>query len=211
MPIIPRNRIAGGLILLATVAAVFLMLHHPTSLTGTEDDHFLADWSNAPVHGAMIGGLVVLMLGFSFLPDFLGRGQVSVRAGQIAFNGGMVALAGAALVNGFALGTVVTAPAGPGNLTDQILVLSALNRALDNLGLVLVAVAMVAWAVRMIRLDLTFRIIGALGIVAALLAVAWLHVGQGAFGLEVAVVATLVFAVWSSLIGLRMMRVPAAA
>lgn len=210
MQTIPRSRIAGGLILLATVAAVFLMLHHPTSMTGTEDGRFLADWSSAPVHGAMIAGLFVLMLGFSFLPDFLGRGRVSVRAGQIAFTAGMVALAGAALVNGFALGTVVAAAPGSGDLTDQVLVLGALNRALDNLGLVLVAAAMVAWAVRMIRLDLVFRVIGALGILAALLAVGWLHVGQGAFGLEVAVVATLVFAVWSSLIGLRMMRAPAA-
>ncbi len=48
-----EDRLGGGLMLGGTLAALFLMLHHPTSLHGPDDGHLMRDWSNGLVHGGM--------------------------------------------------------------------------------------------------------------------------------------------------------------
>lgn len=200
-----QNRTAGVLILGATLAAVFLVLHHPTSLDGTPDRLLLADWSNTLVHGGMIAVLCVLNLGVSWLPDLVGERHVSVRAGRMAFAGGMAAFVGAALINGFASLGLVAGGGDSSTLALQMGVLTALNRALANLGMVLAAAAMAFWAIRMLRLDLTLKIAGGLGVGVAMLAANWLIVGRGAFGFYPALIATLAFGAWSSMIALRLM------
>ena len=184
MDIKQEARQAGGLLLAGTGASVVLMLHHPTSLGGPDDGLLLGDWSNAGVHGGMIVCLMAIGLGGSTVPRWLGEGHLSVRAGRMLFTGGVAALIVAALVNGFA--------------ADG---LTALNQTFAVFGMASVAAALALWAARMVRLDLP-----ATGLGAGALALWWLAVGEGRFGLIPAVVATGVFAAWSVLTAASLLR-----
>lgn len=200
------TRLAGGLIIAATIGTLVLMLHHPTSLDGPDDGLLMGDWTNTGVHGGMIVCLLMLRFGFSDWARWLGRDHASVRAGAMAFDAGMTAFVAAALINGFATAGLLAVQADPAAVRLQLAAFGALNRALANFGMVLTAVAMALWAVRMLRLSVLTRLAGALGLAIAALAGGWMIVGQGAFGLYPATVATLLFGAWSTLVASRMMR-----
>lgn len=200
------TRLGGALMLGATLAALALMLHHPTSLHGPDDGRLMRDWSNALVHGGMIACLLVLMAGASVLPRRLGERRLSVRAGALAFNGGVVAMIGAALINGFTVPRILAAAASPGLARLQASPFSALNQVLALFGMVLVGLACALWAVRMLRLDPVTKIAGGLGVAIAVLAVGWLMHGHGDFGLLPAMTALTVFAVWSLITAVQLLR-----
>ncbi|RZJ32689.1 MAG: hypothetical protein EON85_00225 [Brevundimonas sp.] len=179
-----------------------LMLHHPTSLHGPDDGLLLGDWSNTGVHGGMILCLMVIGVGVSTVPRWLGETHLTVRAGGMAFTGGMAALITAALVNGFAIERL----AGPAAAL-QLPVLAALNQTLAGFGMLMVAAALGLWAVRLLGLSLLAKGAGVVGLVAVLAAAGWLLHGDG-FGLVPATVATGVFAAWSVLTAACLMRGP---
>lgn len=199
-----EGRLSGGLIIASVLGALMLMLHHPTSFNGPDDGLLLNDWSNQFVHGAMIACLFMLRFSFRTWVRRLGTDHASVRAGTMVFDAGMTAFIGAALITGFAVGGL----AGQGDseaVLTQVMSLGAVNRALANLGIVLTAAAMTLWSVRMLRLMALAKIAGALGLVVAVVAVGWMTVGKGAFGLYPATVATVLFGAWSLLVAARMM------
>jgi hypothetical protein len=200
------GRTEGGLMLAATLLALFLMLHHPTSLNGPDDGHLMGDWSNGLVHGGMIACILVLMAGASVLPRRLGERHLSVRAGAMAFNGGMAALIGAALINGFTVPRIMAAAADPAMARLQASPFGALNQVLAFFGMVLIGLACALWAVRMLRLGLVTKIAGGLGIVVAVLSGWWLIHGHGDFSLLPAVIALTVFAVWSLTVAVQLIR-----
>jgi hypothetical protein len=199
-----EGNLSGALIIAAVLGTWILMLHHPTSFQGQNDGLLLNDWSNQLVHGAMIICLFMLRFAFSTWARLLGADHAWVRAGTMSFDGGMTAFIGAALISGFAASGLVVDQADPDAIRLQLKSFVALNRALANLGMVLVAAAMPLWAVRMLPLKGLTRIAGAFGVLIALIAVGWLVVGQGAFDLYPATVATLLFGAWSLLIALQM-------
>lgn len=199
----PEGRLSGGLIIVAVLGALVLMLHHPTSVNGPDDGRLLNDWSNTAVHGAMMVCLFLLRFAFSSWARRLGPDHASVRAGTMAFDGGMTAFIAAALFSGFAA-SGLAAQADPDAVRLQLQAFGALNRALANLGMVLTVVAMALWAPRMLRLTALTRIAGAVGLVVAVVAVGWMVVGHGAFGLYPATAATVLFGAWSLLIAVQM-------
>jgi hypothetical protein len=201
-----HTRLAGGLIIAATVGSLVLMLHHPTSLDGHDDGMLMGDWTNSGVHGGMIACLLMLRFGLSEWARRLGREHASVRAAAMAFDAGMTAFIGAALINGFAVSGLLAGQTDPAAVRLQVAAFGTLNRALANFGMILTAVAMALWAERMLRLDPLTRTAGAVGVAVALAAVGWIIVGQGAFGLVPATVATVLFGAWSILVASRMMR-----
>ncbi|RZJ40335.1 MAG: hypothetical protein EON86_12630 [Brevundimonas sp.] len=204
MDIRGEARQAGGLMLAGTGASVMLMLHHPTSLKGADDGLLMHDWSNGAVHGGMVVCLLVIALGVSMVPRWLGERHLSVRAGRMLFTGGIAALIVAALVNGFAAERL----AGPAAAAVQFPVLAALNQTAAVFGMLSMAAAMALWAVRMLGLRPVAKAAGSVGLMGAVLAVGWLIHGGGAFGLIPAVVATGVFAAWSALTAACLLRVP---
>lgn len=208
MDIKQEARQAGGLMLAGTGASVMLMLHHPTSLRGPDDGVLLGDWSNAGVHGGMIVCLMAIGLGASSVPRWLGERHLSVRAGRMAFTGGVTALIVAALVNGFAADGLAARADSPALLAVQFPVLWALNQTFAVFGVALVAAAMALWAAGMLRLGVLAKVAAVAGLGAGGLALWWLAVGEGRFGLIPAVVATGIFAAWSVLTAACLLRGP---
>lgn len=201
------SRLSGGLIIAAVLGALVLMLHHPTSFEGPDDGLLMTDWSNTIVHGAMIVCLFLFRFAFGTWARRLGTAHASVRAGTIAFDAGMNAFIGAALISGFAArGLAAHGGANPDQASLQLYVFVALNRALANLGMVLTGAAMALWAVRMLRLMPLTRVAGGLGLVVAVVAAGWMVLGRGAFGLYPATMATVLFGAWSLVVAAQMMR-----
>lgn len=197
-------RLSGALIIATALGVLVLMMHHPTSFKGPDDGLLLDDWSNNSVHGAMIVCLFMLRFSFVTWARHLGTKHASVRAGMIAFDAGMTAFVGAALITGFAADSLA-GQADPEVARMQATTLGALSHALANLGMVLTALAMTLWAVRMLRLTVLTKLAGALGLVVTAVTAWWMVIGQGAFGLYPATVATLLFGAWSLLVASRMM------
>lgn len=191
-----EERQAAGLLLAGIVGAALLMSHHPTSLRGPDDGRLLADWSNSAVHGGMVLCLLLILLGGSVIPRWLGEARLSVRAGRLAFTGGLIALIISGLVNGFAMERLIGRP----EAAIQLPVLGALNQSAAMFGVVMVAAAMALWGLSMIRREAILKVASVIGFAAAVLAAGWLVHGEGRFGLIPAVVATGVFAAWSALI-----------
>lgn len=201
-------RQAGALLLAGTGASLALMLHHPTSLRGPDDGLLLSDWSNSAVHGGMIVCLMLIGLGGSTAPRWLGQSHLSVRAGRMTFTGGIGALIVAALINGFAADGLAARTESPAALALQFGVLAALNQTLAVFGMALVAAALALWAVRMLQLNALAKAGGVVGLAAAALALGWLVHGGGRFGLMPATVAAAVFAAWSALTAACLLRGP---
>ncbi|WP_428152474.1 hypothetical protein [Brevundimonas sp.] len=192
-----QTRAHGALIATATGLALVLMLHHPTSLSaGHDDGQLLGDWSNGFVHAAMIGCILALALGFDGVKRHLDETRLLTRAGALLLGAGFLALAGAAVVNGFAAGRLMAAASDPTVREAGLRTLWALNQSLTGLGTVLVALGAAIWSPGLWRLGGAGRVAAGLGV--ALLGLAlWHGTTDGDFGLHVAVAATAAFALWS--------------
>lgn len=190
-------RADGAVIAIATGLALVLMLHHPTSLqTGHDDGFLLSDWSNGFVHAAMIGCLLALAVGFDGVKRRLNETRLLTRTGAILLGAGFLALAGAAVVNGFATARLLASTSDPVIREVGGPAFWALNQSLTALGTVLVALGAAAWSPRLWRLSVAGRVAAALGVALAALAV-WHTTTDGGFGLHVAAAAMGAFALWS--------------
>lgn len=187
----------GTVIAGATLAALFLMLHHPTGHSGSGDDgYLLADWSNTLVHGAMIACLMVIAVGLDGVRRRLGEQVLLTRFGALLLGAGFLALSGAAVVNGFAAERLIAQTADNAAREAGGQTLWALNQALTSVGTVLIAGGATAWAPGFWRLGGIGRLSAALGVGLAALAV-WWTATDGGFTLTAAVAAMAAFALWS--------------
>lgn len=201
-----EGRLVGGLIIAAALGALVLMMHHPTSIDGSDDGLLLRDWGNTMVHGGMMICLFALIFAFAVVARRLGEEHLVVRAGGMAFTGGMTALIFAALINGFVVGGLRAAPPDFPAAALQFSTLGLLNQTLALLGMALVSVAMALWAIRMLRLDCLTKAAGGLGIAAAFLAGWWLLAGEGRFGLYPATYSMIAFVTWSLIFATQLIR-----
>lgn len=192
-----QTRIDGFIIAAATGFALILMLHHPTSVVpGRDDGHLLSDWSNGFVHAAMIGCLLTLTVGLDGVRRRLGQADILIRAGALLITAGFLALAGAAVVTGFAAGRLLASTSDPVIREAAGHTLWALNQSLTALGALLVAIGAAAWSPGLWRLSRAGRVAAGLGF--ALLALSLWHTTTDAgFGLHVALAAVAAFALWS--------------
>ena len=199
-----QTRADGAIIAAATGLALVLMLHHPTSLSTTHDDgQFLRDWSNGFVHAAMIGCLLALTVGFDGVKRQLDETRILTRTGALLLGAGFLALAGAALVNGFASGRLLASTSDPAVREAGGHTLWALNQSLDALGTVLVALGAATWSPGLWRRSFAGRVAATLGVVILGLAL-WHTTPDGGFGRHVAVAAMAAFALWSRAVAATM-------
>lgn len=192
-----QTRAEGALIATATGVALVLMLHHPTSFEAGHDDGFLlSDWSNGFVHAAMIGCLLGLAIGLDGVKRHLDETRILTRTGALLLGAGFLSLAGAAVINGFATGRLLTSTSDPVIREAGGRAFWALNQSLTALGTILVALGAAAWSPGLWRLSNAGRVAAVLGF--ALLGLSlWHTTTDGGFGLQVAVAAMAAFALWS--------------
>jgi hypothetical protein len=168
-------RTAAVLLVAAPVLEIIGMAHHPTVRVrdiaqAVEEMRALATPA-AWVHGI----LIALMLATFFALTEFARPRLAravVRAGLIAYGVGVIAMTGAAVVDGFVTPGLAFATPVPGaqdlQITAQLMYFSMLcNRALASLGAVAMSCGIAAWSVDLLRGTSLARSLGVLGLLIA--------------------------------------------
>jgi hypothetical protein len=211
-----RTRLAAGATLVvASVAAVMGMAHHPTARAhdgaAIVDELARLGTLNTAVHGAMIVSIVAVWLALGEYSAWRGARSAN-RIAERLYGLGAAAMIGAALVNGFALDGLATnaLAAGPGAMqraARAIPLAWALNQALAGFGVFVLSGGIAAWSLaawrdpgKLARLSAAYGVLSGAGVFIAYAA--------GAFRLDVAGMAGVValHSAWYALVGLRMWR-----
>ena len=187
-----NDRIAGGLLVVASLASVLMMAHHPSNSHGLAMGQF--------VHGAMIAIVGLTALGLAQFARVLGLDRLTVLAGLIAYGVAMFGGIGAATINGF----VVTNLVAKGETDHAIFALAwEANQALANLGVVATGVAFILWSIELLqRAGRAGRVLGLLGVLAGVAPMILLGSGMMRMNLHGAILIYGGQAAWMALAGL---------
>ncbi len=173
------GRAAGIVLGIGSLIMVIFMALHPTVHVhdggGPASEMSRVAVRNAVVHGTLIANLGLILLGLLGLADRLGFCRMLVRAGIIAAAMGTMTLIGAALLNGFITPALVARYADAGasleGLHPVLLLLHTSSVALVYAGIPAMSAAVFAWSIVLLRRGGSGRVIGALGVVCALVPV----------------------------------------
>lgn len=187
------ERDAGRVLVVASLASVLMMAHHPSSAHDLAMGQF--------VHGAMIAIIGLMALGLVQFARGLGLDRLTVLAGLIAYAIGTAAGIGAATINGF----VVTNLVAKGVTDHDIFALAwEANQALARLGVVAWGAAFLLWSVDLVQRGGIGRWLGVLGIVAGALPIALLLTATLSMNLHGAILIYGGQAAWMALAGAYM-------
>jgi hypothetical protein len=163
------------MIALGSVLAPAFMMHHPSPRSHTMADFIEAvrqgALTNAVVHGALVTVIGLLVVGFSFLAERLGRDSFVARAGLVAYGVGAIALIAAALVSGFILPEFVSRYQGRPQEEVEVVrhvlgLCRAVNQVCSRVGVMGTAVAVLLWSMLLVRRTGLAFAVGVLGCVA---------------------------------------------
>lgn len=185
-----HDRLAGGALAFAALAAMLVMAHHPTSAH--------AAVAGRAVHGAMIALTGLIAYGFAHAALRRGIGRPDVLAGLIAWGIAIAANIGAATISGF----VMTALAAKHVGHEAIDLAWAGNQALAGLGVAATGAALLLWSPGLLRLGGWGRALGMLGIAAGAVPAAMLGVGLVWMNLAGALLVYGIHFAWIALFGL---------
>lgn len=187
-----NDRVAGGILVAASLASMLVMAHHPS------DAHQMA--MGQIVHGAMIAIVGLTALGLVQFARALGLDRLTVLGGLIAYAVALFADTGAATINGFVVTNLVAH--GVSDRTTFLLAWEA-NQALARLGVVATGVAFLLWSVGLVaRRGWMARALGTLGILAGALPMVLLATGMMRMNLHGAIPIYAGQALWMALAGL---------
>ncbi len=179
-------RVAGVLLVVASVLEVVAMSHHPS--VGSHDvAGAVAEIGRiSALSGIVHGALIALMLASLYcLTEFCvqrGLRRPLVRAGLVAYAAGVVSMFGAAMVSGFIITSMASqlrvATAVDQQISAQLLNLCALvNRTMANTGVIAMSAGIALWSIGLLHDSGLSRWIGALGCIVGLLPTAGLATG----------------------------------
>lgn len=164
------QRVAGAVLVAASVLSLAAVLHHPHG-----DGHgadLLSSLQhisglNRAIHGTLIVTLLLLWLSLSEYSAV--RLRALVRSALLSYSVGALAMIGAALTNGFVLSALVARATGADAAAQaeilQLLPLSwAINQTLAAFGLLLMSVGIALWSLDQWR---RARLIAAIGLTVA--------------------------------------------
>ncbi len=193
-----NRRLAGAMIVVASICVAFTMGHHPSGGQGM-------DRPVVVVHTMMIGLLIVLFSGFLQFCRARGLERLNVSFGLVAYGVSLGAHVGAATINGFVVGAL----AARGEAVSQEIFLFCweMNQALARLGVVTTGAAMVSWSAEFFRERAPAnRSLGALAAFAGVSPVVWLAGVSPAMNVHSAFFIYTLHALWMLLVGVQMFR-----
>lgn len=187
-----NDRIAGGILVVASLASVLMMAHHPSNA----HDYAMGQF----VHGAMITIVALTALGLVQFSRLLGLERLTVLAGLIAYGIALFSAIGAATIDGF----VVTHLVADGVTDHDVFALAwEANQALARMGVVATGVAFLLWSIELLRrTGWMGRVLGALGIFAGAAPMLLLGTGTLTMHLHGAILIYGGQAAWMALTGL---------
>ena len=187
-----NDRVAGTILVVASLASMLVMAHHPS------DSHQMV--LGQLVHGAMIAIVGLTALGLVQFARVLGLDRLTVLAGLIAYAIALFADIGAATINGFVVTNLVAH-----GVEDHAIFAFAweANQALARLGVVATGTAFFLWSIGLVTRGAWMgRALGALGILAGAVPMVLLGTGMMRMNLHGAIPIYAGQALWMALAGL---------
>ena len=138
-----EGRIAGIVLLAATLLSILMMAHHPSATTH-DPDSLAADIAGSATLSRVVHGVLIALIGaelyaFVVFSGRLAQGRSAARAGFVAYAIGAGAMIGAALISGFvvsSLGVYYAGASDPAPFVDFARLSMTGNQALAKLGVV---------------------------------------------------------------------------
>jgi hypothetical protein len=192
------DRIAGAALMSAAAATILAMAHHPTSAH--------SGLLGPIVHGVMIALVALMTFGFAHLSIRRGLARPAMLAGLVAWGIAAFGHIGAATINGFVVPALASRVHGAPN-HDLFHIPWQMNQALAQLGVVAAGAAYLFWSIDFLRRAGTeARLIGLLGLAAAVVPVVLLVGGWLEMNVAGALTVYTVQVAWAALVGLHLVR-----
>ncbi len=208
-------RAAGALLIGGSILEIAAMAHHPSVhahdiaavLVQLQALSAVSAW----VHGVLIALVLTVFFALTEFAWQRGITRPAIRAGLIAYAAGVVAMMGAALVDGFVTSRVATLSTGVSatdlQVTAQLLRLCVLfNQALAHLGAVAMSVGIAAWSLDLVRGAGAERALGVFGVVIGLGCVAALIAGVLQLDVHGMMLVLVLQAAWTMGLGVLLLR-----
>ncbi len=208
-------RAAGALLIGASILEIAAMAHHP-SVHAHDIAALLVQLQalsavSAWVHGVLIALMLTVFFALTEFAWQRGITRPAIRAGLIAYAAGVVAMMGAALVDGFVTPRVATLSTGVSatdlQVTSQLLKLCVLsNQALAHLGAVAMSVGIAAWSLDLVRGAGAERALGVFGVAIGLGSAGALILGALQLDVHGMMLVLLLQVIWTTGVGVLLLR-----
>jgi hypothetical protein len=208
-------RAAGALLIGGSILEIAAMAHHPsvhahdlaTVLVQLQALSAVSAW----VHGVLIALVLTVFFALTEFAWQRGITRPAIKAGLIAYAAGVVAMMGAALVDGFVTPGVATLGTGVSatdlQVTAQLLRLCILfNQALAHLGAVAMSVGITAWSLDLVRGAGAERALGVFGVAIGLGCAAALIAGVVQLDVHGMMLVLVLQAAWTIGVGVLLLR-----
>jgi hypothetical protein len=199
-----------GIALLATGAlSIFVMLHHPEVTTKDPNAVIPELVREGPlsgfVHGILMIGVMLTWHGINVFKDKLATLGIDARLANSVHSLGIAGFIGAPLISGFIIPDVAarysTMPGEAQTVALDLMRLAGLtNRALSKMGTIGIGAAALLFAVLLLRRKGRLRIVGGVGLVFGIGAIATMMVGVS-LDVHSMTLVTVAMAVWYGAIG----------
>jgi len=209
------TRAAGAVLIGGSILEIAAMAHHPSvhahDLAAVLVQLRALSAASAWVHGVLIALLLTVFFALTEFAWQRGITRPAIRAGLIAYAAGVVAMMGAALVDGFVTPRVAILAAGLGaadlSITAQLLHLCVLfNQALARLGAVAMSVGITAWSVDLVRGAGAERALGVFGVAIGLGSAGALILGALQLDVHGMMLVLLLQVIWTTGVGVLLLR-----
>jgi hypothetical protein len=208
-------RVFGWMLAAAALLSTGFAMVHPR-VSGHELDDVVAQMIagavfNGWIHGILIALLFVQTAGFFGLSLRLGLGRPTVALAMTSWLLGALAMTGAGVINGFALG-IFAGRYGHAGPEQAAAIGAAFNMAGSIaatwavIGAVASSAAVACWSLRLVRLAGAQRVIGAAGLLLGLVTAGMLISGHLVLNVHGFILLVLSQSVWTVAVGVQMGR-----
>jgi hypothetical protein len=214
-PTAKSARAAGALLIGGSILEIAVMAHHPsvhahdvaTVLVQLRALSAVSAW----VHGVLIALMLTVFFALTEFAWQRGITRPAIRAGLIAYAAGVVAMMGAALVDGFVTPRLAILGAGLGaadlSIMAQLLHLCMLfNQALARLGAVAMSAAIIAWSLDLLLRAGLERALGVFGVAIGLGSAGALILGALQLDVHGMMLVLVLEVIWTIGVGVLLLR-----
>jgi hypothetical protein len=206
-------RIAGSVLVAATLLSILMMAHHPSASTH-DPASLAADIAGTAtlsrvVHGVLIALIALELYAFVVFSARFASGRSAARAALVGYAIGAGAMIGAALISGFvvsSLGIYYASATDPAPFVDFARVCMTGNQALAKLGVIATSAAIVLWSIAFLHDRSRWRWLAIVGFVAGLAPAIALLAGAVRLDVHGMLLVVVAQAIWNLAAGTELIR-----
>lgn len=209
-------RIAGIVLVCASVLEVFVMAHHPVgsanNIADAATEIASKAWIDRVVHGSLIALVGAVLLAYVELSYHLGLQRRMVRCAIIVYAVGVCAMIGAALIDGFIVSSLGEhyARASAADLEGfrHLLMLCELGgvQTLSNFGTLAMSSGIIFWCVALLHISNANRWLAALGLLLGALPALALLSGLLHLNMHGMLAVIVCQTLWNIVLGIQLIR-----